>query len=231
MNNFDLSVSAFLNRAAQKSELFDQTVVFLSNSDLAKGAVLVGAVWAMWFFAKGDQEKNRSLLLAAIVGALATMFFARVIAFITPHRVRPLLEPALHFLPPKGLPAQTNWTSWSSFPSDHAALFVALAVGVWLVSSRVGAVLLAYVAIGILLPRLYIGIHYVSDELGGAALGALIVAVCATEPLRRMFLVPIVRWSERHPALFYFLFYLITFQIATLFWDFRVALALCGIST
>ncbi len=231
MNSFDAAISASLNSAAQKWPAFDQAVVFLSNSDLVKGGVVMAAVWAAWFYTKGDRETNRSLLLSAIVAALFALFIARVVALVTPLRVRPLLNPDLHFRAPIGLPSETNWTSWSSFPSDHAALFVALATGVWLVSRRAGFTLFAYVAIIICLPRMYVGIHYLSDILSGAALGALAVAVCVATPIRTRLILPIHRWGERHPAAFYLLLYLLTFQIATLFWDVRVALSLCGFST
>lgn len=231
MNSIDAAFSALLNHGAQRWPAFDQAIVFLSNSDLAKGGVLVGALWAFWFYPRGDRERNRSLLLAAVFASLITLFAARVVAFCFPLRVRPLLSPELHLNPPIGLPAQSNWTSWSSFPSDHAALFVALAAGVWLVSRRAGTALLAYVALFICLPRIYIGIHYASDVLAGAGLGAVLVSLCAWEPLRRRCFVPVVRWGERHPTLFYFGFFLLTFQIATLFWDVRVALSLCGFST
>ena len=231
MNSLDGAISQFVNGPAQHWPAFDQAVVFLSNSDLVKGGVVVGAIWAAWFLVKGDQETNRSALLAAIVGSLFALFLARVLAFCAPLRVRPLLNPALGLRPPTGLPAESNWTSWSSFPSDHAALFIALACGVWWVSRRGGWALLGYIVVAIFLPRLYIGIHYTSDLLAGGVLGATVVALFASEMVRTTLFVPVVRWGDRHPAIFSFALFVLLFQIATLFWDVRVAISLCGFST
>lgn len=230
MNNIDHAVSSFLNQASQHWPAFDRTVVFLSNSDLVKGGVVVAALWAAWFVGEGPQARNRSLLLGAVFGALVALFLARVLAYVVPMRMRPVLDPTLHFLPPLGLPPQSNWTSWSSFPSDHAALFCALACGIWLVSRRFGAAIFGYVAVFICLPRIYIGIHYLTDILAGAVLGIACAVIFAVEPCRRLIEHRILCWSETWPRLFYALFFLLVFQIATLFWDVRVALSLCGFS-
>ncbi|PZR76648.1 MAG: phosphoesterase [Chthoniobacterales bacterium] len=230
MNVFDEAIMSFLNRAAQASPGFDQFVVFLSNSDLVKGGAVAAVVWAAWFYRGGDQNENRSFLLSAVLGALVALFIARVFAHWAPMRIRPVLDPQLHFRSPSGLPAQSNWTSWSSFPSDHAALFFALAMGVWWVWRKGGTALSLYVALVICLPRLYLGIHYPTDVLAGAAIGLGSVALLSNKALRSVVAEPILNWGERHPVLFYFSLSLLIFQIATLFWDIRVALSLFDIS-
>jgi undecaprenyl-diphosphatase len=230
MNVFDQAIMSFVNRAAQASPSFDQFVIFLSNSDLVKGGAVVAVVWAAWFRQGGDQRKNRAFLLSAVLGSLGALFMARVLAYWAPMRLRPLLDPQLHFRPPSWLPVQSNWTSWSSFPSDHAALFFALAAGVWWGWRKGGTALLFYVAAIICLPRLYVGIHYPTDILAGAAIGVGFVALLSNRAVRSVFAEPILRWGERHPAAFYFAFSLLIFQIATLFWDIRVALSLFDVS-
>src|SRR6476659_1935599 len=119
MGDIDEAISGAINQAAGESAFFDGFVIFLTNSDLVKGGVVMGVFWAVWL-TKGDTEnKNRGMLLAAIAGALLALFLARILAYAMPIRVRPLLEPSLHFRAPTGMPSQTNWTTWSSFPSDH----------------------------------------------------------------------------------------------------------------
>jgi undecaprenyl-diphosphatase len=230
MNRFDHGIMSFLNQAAQAWPAFDQSVIFLSNSDLLKGGIVMSIVWAAWFSRRGDQGTNRAFLLSAILASLPALLLARVLAYWVPLRVRPLLDPALHFRAPAGLGAQSNWTSWSSFPSDHAALFFTLAMGVWYVSRRVGNGLFLYVVIFICLPRMYLGIHYPTDILAAAMIGAGCAALLSNKAARKIVAEPILRWGERHPALFYAAFYLLTFEIATLFWDVRVALSLFGLS-
>lgn len=230
MNDLDQAITLFVNRAAHYSAGFDQTVVFLSSSDLVKGGAVVAAVWAAWFSDGAASLHRRTMLLGAIVGSLAGLFVARVLAYVAPMRVRPVLDSALHFRPPIGLPAQTNWTEWSSFPSDHAALFLALAWGIWCVSRRFGIGVFLYVLFVICIPRVYIGIHYTSDIFAGGLLGVASAALFQTKLARRWLLSPLLSWSERQPLLFYLMFSLLAFQIATLFWDIRVAMSLFGLS-
>jgi membrane-associated phospholipid phosphatase len=58
-----------------------------------------------------------------------------------------------------------------SFPSNHATLAGAVAVGVLLVNRRLG-VLAGIAALAMAASRVYIGIHYPHDVLAGLALGA-----------------------------------------------------------
>ena len=231
MNLFDQSISLFFNQAAQRSAFFDQSAIFLTNSDLLKGGVVAGAIWAVWFFKGDEMERNRTMLLSAVLGSLVALFTARLLAYAAPVRIRPLLEPSLHFRPPIGLPPQANWTTWSSFPSDHAALFFALAWGVWSASRRVGPLILYYVIVMICAPRLYVGIHYASDVIAGAALGIGSTMMLQIAPIRRLILRPILSLEHRWPQAFYLLFFLLIFEIATLFWDVRTALSMAGFST
>jgi membrane-associated phospholipid phosphatase len=81
-------------------------------------------------------------------------------------RPRPQLE---------GLPQLTSTPTQLSFPSAHASTSFAGA----LVYSRLGlpAGPLYALAAGVALSRLYLGVHYPSDTLAGAALGTLVGAL------------------------------------------------------
>lgn len=230
-SDIDGAISVAINHFAGISAGFDRFVFFLTNSDLVKGGLVMAVLWTSWLITTGEKRDKRSMILAGIVGALVALFVARVLAYATPLRVRPLLDARLQLHPPVGMPPQTNWTSWSSFPSDHAALFFALAWGVWSVSRRAGAALTAYLMIFICLPRLYIGIHYFTDLFAGAIIGLTCSGFVAERPVRRVLVDPLMTWSERHPASFYLVFSLLSFQIATLFWDLRTALSLWGFAT
>lgn len=231
IHDLDTAISLAINRAAGHSAIFDRFVIFLTTSDLVKGGVVMAVIWSVWLIRTDDERRSRGMVLVSIFASLLALLLARVLAYAGPIRVRPLLDLQLHFRAPIGLPSQTNWTSWSSFPSDHAALFFALAWGVWLASRRAGAGLMLYVLIVICLPRLYIGIHYFSDLFAGAVIGITCSAILSERPIRERLANPLLAWADRHPALFYFAFAILTFQLATLFWDLRTALSLCGFAT
>ena len=58
-----------------------------------------------------------------------------------------------------------------SFPSDHAILVFAVTVVIATVSRRLALWLFLF-SIVVLAARVYVGVHYPADVLGGAALGA-----------------------------------------------------------
>lgn len=228
----DQGIVHYLNQFSQRWPGFDEVVVMLSNSDLAKGGIVVGAVWGAWFCINGaNANRNRSSVLSAVFGALVALFVARVLAAVLPLRTRPVLDASLNFRPPSGLPDQSNWTTWSSFPSDHAALFLSLGLGVFYVSKKWGSILFAYIFVFICLPRIYVGIHYPTDILGGAALGLGAVMFLAIPGINAIWAPPVLTFAERRPALFYMLFFVLSFQMATLFWDIRIVLNYYGFSS
>jgi undecaprenyl-diphosphatase len=63
-----------------------------------------------------------------------------------------------------------------SFPSDHATMAGAAAVGLLLVSWRLGTIAVA-AAIAMAGARVYIGAHYPSDVAVGLALGGVVAVV------------------------------------------------------
>lgn len=71
-----------------------------------------------------------------------------------------------------------------SFPSDHATAAFAIATAVALRVRRLGVLLL--VLAGVLAAgRVFLGVHYPTDVLGGAAIGAAMAGACSLAPIRR----------------------------------------------
>jgi membrane-associated phospholipid phosphatase len=82
------------------------------------------------------------------------------------------------------------------FPSDHATMAGAVAMGLCYVNRRLGigtwvaAALLAF-------SRVYVGAHYPHDVLAGLVLGAVVIIV--GRPIVRLLLVPVLRWLATTP--------------------------------
>jgi undecaprenyl-diphosphatase len=82
----------------------------------------------------------------------------------------PVTDAALHALiavPPNG-----------SFPSGHAMLAAAVAAALWW-SCRPASIALGAFAIVIAFSRVWLGVHYPTDVIGGLVLGAVLGLLCA----------------------------------------------------
>ncbi len=126
------------------------------------------AVWLVLGAAeslRSSGERRSSWARAA--GAVAGTYAANTALKLVVRRVRPELP---------GLPPLTSTPTRFSFPSAHSSTSFAGA----LAYSRAGfpATPLYALAVGLALSRLYLGVHYPSDILGGALLGLAIAEAC-----------------------------------------------------
>lgn len=129
------------------------------------GVVMAAAVVAAIAVAKG---RRRLALLVALAAALvlSDLVGARVL--------RPLFG---RMRPCFALPGGTvRWlapaANAGSIPSLHAANFFAMAVVAWARNRRLGVAALV-IAAAVALSRVYVGVHWPTDVLAGAAWGTL----------------------------------------------------------
>ena len=218
MNSFDAAILGCLNGFARTSWRFDYLVNAVSSNHLLKGGIIVAVFWWAWFRHNDhdDLDVRRARLLATLVACLVAEALARGLALTLPFRARPLHNPSIHFLLPYAV-VPTVLESWSSFPSDHAVLFFALATGIWLVAKPAGRFAFAYVLLVICLPRVYLGLHYPTDILGGAALGITVAWLANTARFRKIIAQPALRWAAASPGTFYAGLMLLSIEIADLF--------------
>jgi undecaprenyl-diphosphatase len=155
----DAYALSLLNGLVTTSLALDGILIFLAQ-DLPY--VLIALFMAYVFFCfKGRGRLTPTIIALAAIGIARGA--AELIRFFY-HRPRPFIAaPIAHLL--------TN-DSWS-FPSGHASAFFALSAVAYGFDKRLGiAFFTASLVMG--LARVAVGVHYLSDIIGGAVLGAVV---------------------------------------------------------
>ncbi|MGE0171587.1 MAG: phosphatase PAP2 family protein [Oligoflexales bacterium] len=159
---FDLFLFGLINDRQMTSWLDRVMVAASSDTCLAIGAFLV-----FFWFAKTNWSKRT---LVSIVVILLIVAFVDSFSYyaIKPYvnRIRPckVLD---------GVRMLTGCAGWQSFPSNHAANAMAFAASFYFLGAKRLGQLLIPLAFLVGFSRVYVGVHYPSDVLGGFLLGAL----------------------------------------------------------
>ncbi len=115
--------------------------------------------------------------VAAVLSAGIGLAFAKVISELV-DRARPFVAD------PHSVHLFSSHASDSGFPSDHATAAFAIATAILLRKKRAGVFALAAAAV-LAVGRVALGVHYPSDVLAGAALGAASALSLWTPVVRR----------------------------------------------
>ena len=220
MNSFDTSIETFLS-GFNSCALCNHAVQAIANMYTFKGLVLIPALWWIWFQSAERRQWRREIVIATAVSGLLALFAGRLLAHFLPFRMRPAFSPELNLHFPFVPQSESMLSTWSSFPSDHAMLWMSVAVGLFVVSRRIGILALLYVAIFICIPRAYLGFHYPTDLLAGAAIGIVITYVMTRDSVRPLYATPILRWIERYPGLSAMLGFVLCLELVTQFDEIR----------
>jgi undecaprenyl-diphosphatase len=151
----DVTLFEMINNLAGKFPALDALMLFS-----AKYLLVLFAITLAIFYLTFQANQQRMAFLAG-VSTLIALGIAQIIAFLD-SRPRPYVNHVAHLL--------VAQTKDPSFPSDHATFCFAIATMIWLYNRKVGGILLA-LAVLVGLSRVYVGTHYPTDILGGAALG------------------------------------------------------------
>lgn len=219
---FDATALSFLNRFVGQSAPLDRSVALISDTFIFHGVLFVALLWYIWF--KDQQQESRIRLFMGGMAAVLAGFLSRLLQLCLPFHLRPLYNADLNLTPPIGVGSDLN--HWNSFPSDHASLFFALATLIWINDRRLGTLALFWAAI-VSSMRVYLGYHYPTDILGGAALGICLVIVSQRLPLSRG-IFRILEWERYAPSSFYAVAFIASYQAGTLFNDARAIGHLVG---
>ncbi len=181
-SNPDVSVLYDINGFAKGApHWFDRVVEFTGEYGIVIGlAVLMLFAW--WSARKREDAPS------AVAGLLWAPLAAGL-ALLVNIPIRDLVQRQRPFMEHQGLEVLVKGKTDFSFVSDHATLTMAVGVGLFCANRKFG---LAGIALGLLegFCRVYMGVHYPTDVVGGFALGTAVALLFA--PLAMMLLTPLM---------------------------------------
>jgi len=166
---------------------WDSVFKFVANQGVFV-AIAIVALTFLFPWTRRRIERRTGAVTATLAAGLA-LLVAAVLSKIV-DRQRPFVE---H---PKHSHLLIHHARDVGFPSDHATATFALAMGVWLFDRVIGAVLLVLAA-AIAFARVYVGVHYPGDVVGGALVGIVAAVILGRGPLGRI----VGRFAQRCSAL------------------------------
>ncbi|MFI5987422.1 phosphatase PAP2 family protein [Streptomyces sp. NPDC051555] len=184
--NVDVSLLYDINGLARHAPAaVDRTIALVGEYGLPLAMVLL----VLWCW-RGARKQDGPAAIEAFT-ALVWAPLAAGIALLVNVPLREFVARPRPFRQHEGLEVLVSGKGGDfSFVSDHATLTMALAVGIFIANRRLGLI-----GIGLALVqgfcRVYMGVHYPTDVIGGLALGTAVVLLLA--PLAMALLAPVVR--------------------------------------
>ncbi|HZG08827.1 MAG TPA: phosphatase PAP2 family protein [Allosphingosinicella sp.] len=229
-----------LNGLSGRSSTFDALVALAIDNNLVKAAPIAAAFLFAWVAAgKAESRRARGTLLVTLASLLFVLAASKTIAdsiflprpFIHGEQVYRLdgdqlvQAPRLAYRAPESgfsrgrferlREGEIEDNDLKSFPSDHAAFYFALALGILLANRRAGAFAIAWTLLVICGSRMITGTHSPVDIVAGIGIGGAILLAFqfAAARLARRPLDAVVGWTGRHEALVAALLFLVLFEV------------------
>lgn len=169
---------------------FDRVMGYVGEYGLLF-ALILAVVWCWWSVRRRGAEDAASSVAALVWAPLAA-----AVAVLVNVPIRGFVERPRPFNQHQGLEVLVSGKTDYSFVSDHATIAMALGVGLFVANRKFGLV-----GIGLALLegfcRVYMGVHYPTDVVGGFALGTAVALLLS--PLAMALLTPIMSAIERSP--------------------------------
>ena len=165
----DKALFLWINALAGHASAVDAAMGWVASDYLVPVCMGLTLV-ALWFIGRDVPERMRHQI--GMFTALTAMALSSLVV---------LISNALFFRPRpfdglEGVSLLFYQPTDSSFPSNSAAVAFAIAAAVWCVNRRLGAALFVAAAVyGF--SRVYVGVHYPGDILGGAVIAVVVTAL------------------------------------------------------
>ncbi|MGW2292381.1 phosphatase PAP2 family protein [Streptomyces phaeochromogenes] len=169
---------------------FDRVMEFVGEWGLLLAMVML-VLWCWLTVRKRGGDDAVSSVAALIWAPLAAG-----VAVLVNVPIRGFVERPRPFVDHDGLDVLIGGKSDFSFVSDHATLMMAMGVGLFVANRKFGLVGIVLALFGGFC-RVYMGVHYPTDVIGGFALGTAVVLLLS--PLAMALLTPVVAAVERSP--------------------------------
>lgn len=243
VSGWSQTVFEFLNGVSGRSFTLDALLALILEDPVAKAGPIVACfAYAWWQAGPGEQNTRRRRILlvtlaslfviAPVMKALSSQGFAprplvrseQVYALGDSGDLRAL--PRLAYRPPHTGDAGARHAALraraiepndlGSFPSDHAALFLALATGILLAARGAGVIALAWTLAFTLGARIATGLHSPLDIVAGGAIGVgfLLAFLAAGRLVPPRLFEAVLRSADRWPGLTAALLVLVLFEVA-----------------
>lgn len=190
-SNPDVKLLYDINGLAKDApQWFDRVMEYVGEFGLLIAMVLL-VLWCWWSVRRRGGEDAASSVAALVWAPLAAG-----IAVLVNVPIRGFVERPRPFLDHQGLDVLVSGKTDFSFVSDHATITMAMGVGLFVANRKFGLV-----GIGLALLegfcRVYMGVHYPTDVIGGFALGTAVTLLLS--PVASALLTPLMKAVERSP--------------------------------
>ncbi|MEU0947691.1 phosphatase PAP2 family protein [Streptomyces canus] len=166
---------------------FDRVMEYVGEYGILLGMVLL-ILWCWWAGRRRGGEDAASSVAALVWAPLAA-----ALAVLVNVPIRGFVERPRPFRTHEGLEVLVSGKTDYSFVSDHATITMAMAVGLFVANRKFG---LVGIALALLegFCRVYMGVHYPTDVIGGFALGTAVALLLS--PLAMALLTPLLKAVE-----------------------------------
>ena len=243
-----------INSVAGRSWLFDSIVAFFLDNDLAKAGVIGGCFLAAWYGGKSVDSTNarRKILITTLIAAVFVITTTKVLSK-TIFLPRPEIQSqkiyrlegdqlvAMKRMPVRVMLDETSQKDYrallsgeietndrGSFPSVHAGFFIAISLGIWLASRRLGLLALGWSVFVILAGKMISGQHTPLDVAAGATVAIAELAIVQYVVRKRLsnWLDKLTGLTLRYSALSSAIVFLIAFEVSSTMIHIRAFLGL-----